>query len=430
MTVASNLGFPRIGRRRELKFALEQYWAGTIDGETLLAASAALRATHWRLQVGHGVSHVPSGDFSLYDHVLDTACMLGAIPSGYGWTGGPVSLETYFALARGSRGSAAGVAPGLPALEMTKWFDTNYHYLVPLLSSEQLFSLTANRPLALFREARALSIRTRPVLLGPVSFLLLSKTTDGSAPLDRLEALLPLYAQILRELAEDACPWVQIDEPCLALDLDDTARAAFVRAYDVLANGHGPDVMLTSYFGGFGDNLSTVASLPVAGLHLDVVRAPEQLDAVLAAARSDQWLSIGLIDGRNIWRTDLRSALATLQHIATERGPRHLMVAPSCSLLHVPVDLDQEEKLDRDLQSWLAFATQKLAEITTLARGIEQGETAISAELAASDKALHARRTSTAVHQSAVQARLGAVTSAMSQRPTPHRERRVSQAND
>jgi len=432
MTIATNLGFPRIGRRRELKTALEQYWSGAIDDKTLLAAAAGLRAAHWRQQAKCAIGHVPSGDFSLYDHVLDTACMLGAIPSGYGWTDGPVSLETYFALARGSRGSAmeqaAGIAPGLPALEMTKWFDTNYHYLVPLLSRDQPFSLTENRPRTLFREAAALSIRTRPVLLGPVSFLLLSKAADGSAPLGRLEALLPLYAQILRELAEDSCPWVQIDEPCLALDLDDAARGAFVRAYDALAGTGGPDLLLTSYFGGFGDNLATVASLPVAGLHLDMVRAPDQLAAVLGVVRRDQWLSIGLIDGRNIWRTDLRAALATLQGIAAERGTRRLMVAPSCSLLHVPVDVEPEQNLDPDLKGWLAFATQKLAEVTALARGADEGEAAIAAELTRSDQVLRSRRTSTRVHRPEVQARLAAVTPEMLRRPTPYAARRASQA--
>ena len=192
MTIASNLGFPRIGHRRELKTALERFWSGEVDEAGLEAAATALRARHWRLQGGLGINHVPSGEFSLYDHVLDTACMLGAIPPGYGWSDGPVSFATYFALARGSRGTAseeaAGIAPGLPALEMTKWFDTNYHYLVPRLSRGQRFTLTTNWLLAQFREAMAIPLRTRPVLLGPVSFLLLSKTTDGSDPLDLLDA--------------------------------------------------------------------------------------------------------------------------------------------------------------------------------------------------------------------------------------------------
>src|ERR1035437_9551326 len=222
MTIASNLGFPRIGPRRELKFALEKFWAGDLDEAGLQAQAAVLRAAQWRLQAGLGVSHVPSNDFSLYDHVLDTACMLGAIPDGYGWRGGPVSMATYFALARGAPGSAAehaaGITDKLPALEMTKWFDTNYHYLVPRLRHGQRFELTGNRPGAMFREAQTLGLRTRPMLLGPVSFLLLSKTDDGSDPLHLLGALLPVYTQILAELAEAGAAWVQIDEPALVLD--------------------------------------------------------------------------------------------------------------------------------------------------------------------------------------------------------------------
>jgi 5-methyltetrahydropteroyltriglutamate--homocysteine methyltransferase len=211
MTIASNLGFPRIGRRRELKTALESFWDGEADASGLQAAAAALRARHWALQAGRGISHVPCGDFALYDHVLDTACMVGAIPPGYGWSEGPVSLATGFALARGSRGTAseqaAGIVPGLPALEMTKWFDTNYHHLVPLLSAAQRFTLTENRPLTSLREAAAIRLRTRPVLLGPVSFLLLCKTTDGSDPLDLLGRLLPVYATILAELAPRMRRW-------------------------------------------------------------------------------------------------------------------------------------------------------------------------------------------------------------------------------
>src|SRR6185437_7825882 len=259
MTIASNLGFPRIGARRELKFALEQFWSGELDEKGLANAAWALRKRHWKLQAGHGISHVPSGDFALYDHVLDTACMLGAIPPGYGWQDGPVSLPSYFALARGSGGTAvqqaAGIAANLPALEMTKWFDTNYHYLVPRLTEGQRFTLTQNRPLAQFREATEAHIRTRPVLLGPVSFLMLSKTTDGSDPLDLLGHLLPVYAQALRELAEANVTWLQMDEPVLALDLAEKAKTAPGLTYGTLRKGPTPDVLLASYFGPLGSNL-------------------------------------------------------------------------------------------------------------------------------------------------------------------------------
>jgi 5-methyltetrahydropteroyltriglutamate--homocysteine methyltransferase len=431
MTVASNLGFPRIGHRRELKTALERFWSGKLDKHGLNAAATALRTRHWNLQVGRGISHVPSGEFSFYDHMLDTACMLGVIPPGYGWSDGPVSLSSYFALARGSRGTAleqaAGIAPGLPALEMTKWFDTNYHYLVPRLAADQRFRLTENRPLRQFREAEALSVRTRPVLLGPVTFLMLCKATDGSDPLDLLGQVLPVYARVLCELAEANIAWVQVDEPVLALDLPEKAKAALGLAYGTLRQGPTPKILLASYFGPLGRNLETAAALPVSGLHLDLVRGGTELDAAVAAIPEDRWLSLGVVDGRNVWRTDLRAALGTLQKAASARGAHRLMVAPSCSLLHVPVDLRQETKLDPEVKGWLAFAEQKLEEVAALARGLDEGETAINAQLSASDAAVQSRRVSSRVHRDDVRARLAAVTPLMEQRGSPYAARRAAQ---
>ena len=431
MTIASNLGFPRIGARRELKQALERFWAGETDAAALQSAAAALRTRHWTQQAELGISHVPSGDFSLYDHVLDTACMLGAIPPGYGWTGGPVSLATYFALARGARGpaadTAAGIARGAPALEMTKWFDTNYHYLVPRLATGKRFALTENRALAQFREAASFNLRTRPVLLGPVSFLALAKSADRSDPLDLLPAILPVYAQVLQELVEAGAAWVQIDEPALALDLTEKAKAAFHRAYAALGRSPTPDILLASYFGPLGDNLPVAAGLPVAGLHLDLVRGAADLDVVLDCVPAERWLSLGVVDGRNVWRTDLRAALATLQRVATQRGTRRLMVAPSCSLLHVPVDLSTETKLDPEIRPWLAFARQKLAEVAMLARGLDEGEATIATQLQASDAALRSRRGSPRVHRAEVAARLAATTPAMVQRASAYVQRRQAQ---
>ena len=455
MTIASNLGFPRIGHRRELKFALERFWSGEIDAAGLDDAARALRSRHWKLQAGHGMGHVPSGDFSLYDQVLDTACMLGAVPPGYGWREGPVSLASYFALARGSRGTAAeqagGIAPGLPALEMTKWFDTNYHYLVPRLSADDRFGLTENRPLQQFREALALSIRTRPVLLGPVSLLMLSKTTDGSDPLDLLDRVLPVYAEVLGGLASANASWMQIDEPVLALDLSAKARAAFGVAYDTLRQGPAPEILLANYFGPLGDNLATAAALPVAGLHVDLVRGAAELDSVLEALPAERWLSLGVVDGRNIWRSDLRAALGVLRKVASARGNRRLMVAPSCSLLHVPVDLRQETGLRKEtglrqevgprqetglrrdgglgaeVKDWLAFAEQKLDEVAALGRGLDEGDAAIAAQLAASDAAVQSRRISVAVHRDSVQARMAALTPRMEQRDSPYATRRAAQ---
>jgi 5-methyltetrahydropteroyltriglutamate--homocysteine methyltransferase len=419
MTLASNLGFPRIGRRRELKAALETHWSGETTAADLESTAAKLCIRHWKLQSGAGIAHVPSGEFSLYDHVLDTACMLGAIPQGYGWSEGPVSPATYFALARGTS--------TLPAMEMTKWFDTNYHYLVPRLSAGQRFTLTANRPLTQFQEAMAIPMRTRPVLLGPISFLLLSKTTDGSDPLDLLDALLPVYAQILNELAKAGAAWVQIDEPVLALDLTDKAKQAFGLAYRTLTETPAPEILLASYFGPLGDNLSTAARLPVAGLHIDLIRGATELDSIIHQLPTERWLSLGIVDGRNVWRTDLRAALTTLRRIASVRGTRRLMVAPSCSLLHVPVDLAQESSLAPEVKPWLAFATQKLEEVAALARGLDEGDAAIAAQLAASDAATKARKTSPLVHRSEVAARLKATTDAMRHRTSPYPQRRKAQ---
>ncbi len=303
---------------------------------------------------------------------------------------------------------------------MTKWFDTNYHYLVPRLARKQVFTLTENRPLEMFREAQAASLRTRPVLLGPVSFLRLAKTADGSDPLDLLDQVLPVYARVLRELAEAGCAWVQIDEPVLALDLPEKAQLALALAYGTLVRGEAPDILLASYFGAMGDNLGTALRLPVAGLHLDLVRGASDLDAVLEAASAEQWLSLGLVDGRNVWRTDLRAALTTAQRVAAARGStRRLMVAPSCSLLHVPVDLAQETRLAPEIKNSLAFATQKLGEVAALARGLDDGEAAIRTELEASDAAARSRRTDPRVNRPEVAARLAAVTPSMERRATP-----------
>ncbi|MBC9207606.1 5-methyltetrahydropteroyltriglutamate--homocysteine S-methyltransferase [Roseomonas aerophila] len=436
MSIAANLGFPRIGRRRELKAALEAFWAGQSDEAVLLARAAALRGGHQALQGACGIGHIPSHDAPLYDHVLDHATMLGAIPAGYGWRGeGPVSLATSFALARGARGSeperARGIAADAPALEMTKWFDTNYHYLVPRLDADTRFVLTENRPLALYAEALADGRRTRPVLLGPVTFLLLSKTVDGSQALALLPRLLPVYAEILRGLAAAGCAWVQVDEPVLATDLPPGAADALRLAWRSMAGAApGLNLLLASYFGPLGDNLELALSLPSAGLHLDLVRGAADLPAVLAAGLPrDRWLSCGVVDGRNVWRTDLRGAFRTLESVAQARGGAgRLMVSPSCSLLHVPVDVGQEDGLDPALKRSLAFAVQKLAEVRALTLGLEQGEGAIADALGASDAARAARKSDSRVSDPAVAARLAAVAPEMLQRGAPYARRATAQA--
>ena len=421
----SALGFPRIGPRRELKKALERYWSRETGEQALLDDAAALRTATWARQHAAGIAHIPSNDFSLYDHVLDTSAMVGAIPDPYGWSGGPPSLDTYFAMARGTRGRAGG---DLAALEMTKWFDTNYHYMVPEFSRGQTFTLAATKPIDEFREATTLGFHTRPVVLGPVSYLLLGKSKDADLdPLSLLPGLLPVYAELLRRLAAEGADWVQIDEPCLVLDLDDAARSAFGHAYEALADAADVRLLLTTYFGGLDDALDTALALPVAGLHVDLARAPGQIDDLLAKAPADLVLSLGAIDGRNVWRADLAAVLDRIEPVVADRGAERVMVGPSCSLLHVPIDLELEPDLDPDLKSWLAFAVQKLDEIVVLGRALDQGRDAVRDQLAASTAAAAARATSTKIHDAAVQARLQAVTPGMARRHGAFAARRDAQ---
>ncbi len=412
MAIASNLGYPRLGPQRELKWALEKFWAGTIDAATLQQTAHDLRRDQWQLQQQLGITHIPSNDFSLYDQVLDTIALVGAVPERYGWQGETVDLTTYFAMARGLQGERPGLAGTLemvdiPAMEMTKWFDTNYHYIVPEFAPDQQFRLAATQPFEAFAEARAQGIQTRPVLLGPVSFLLLGKPTVADFdPLTLLDRLLPVYAEVLRRLAAAGAEWLQIDEPCLVLDLDPAARQAFDTAYAQLAAAApGLKLLLATYFGDLRDNLATALQLPVAGLHLDLVRAPDQLAAALAVAPPQLALALGVVDGRNIWKTDLQLALALVEQATTALGSERVLIGPSCSLLHAPYDLDLEHQLDADIRDWLAFAKQKLAEIALLSRAANQGAAAVAAELAANQAAMERRRTSTRIHNPVIKQR-------------------------
>jgi 5-methyltetrahydropteroyltriglutamate--homocysteine methyltransferase len=435
---ATNLGFPRIGLRRELKTALESFWAGKSDEAALRGTADALRLRHWTLQRDAGIVRVPTGDFSLYDHVLDTACAVGAIPSGYGWRAGDaVSLDTYFTLARGERGTAiadcghahGGVEKGAPALEMTKWFDTNYHYLVPIFRRGQEFAVTGFPAVDAYDAAVAAGFQARPVLLGPVSFLMLGKMAEGEDdPLDLLPGLLPVYAETLRRLAKAGARWVQIDEPCLVLDLSEKARAAFTQAYAALAGVAPPvSILLATYFGGLRDNLDLALGLPVEGLHLDLVRAPEQLEPALKKAPPRMALSLGVVNGRNVWRGDLRHAFGLLREAASVRRTETLMVAPSCSLLHSPIDLGGETALDPELRGWMAFARQKLDEVAVLARGLREGAGAIESALAESDARQAERRASPRLNDPAVAARLAAGKPADARRASPFPVRQAAQ---
>ncbi|WP_066092516.1 5-methyltetrahydropteroyltriglutamate--homocysteine S-methyltransferase [Xanthomonas massiliensis] len=422
MTIVTNLGFPRIGARRELKRALESHWRGETDAAQLQAAARELRARHWQLQREAGVDLPPSNDFSLYDQVLDAAFLFDAIPGRYRALADADPLAGYFAMARGHQ--ADGV--DLHALEMTKWFDTNYHYIVPELHAGQPFALRGDKPLAEFLEARALGIATRPVLIGPVTFLLLSKTSDGSDRLALLERLLPVYAELLGKLHAAGAEWVQIDEPALVLDLDEAARAAFRRAYEFLAQAARPKLLLATYFGALGDNLELATALPVEGLHVDLVRGLEQLDAVLKALPPGRVLSAGLVNGRNIWRAPLDNALTLARYAQGHVGADNLWLAPSCSLLHVPVDLAQEKSLDPELHGWLAFARQKLGELRTLADALD-GKPEAEPALEQARAAIQSRRRSPRVHRAEVGRRLAALGPDAARRASPYPQRRVAQ---
>jgi 5-methyltetrahydropteroyltriglutamate--homocysteine methyltransferase len=412
------LGFPRMGRRRELKRALESHWRGESGAGALLDTARTLRQRHWQLARDAGAGSVPVNDFSLYDHVLDTAVLFDAVPSRHRPLLEADPLAGYFAMARGGR--------GVTALEMTKWFDTNYHYLVPELSAGQRFRVAADKPLAEWREARALDLEARPVLLGPVSFLRLAKSTDGSDPLALLDALLPAYAELLQALALAGVEWVQLDEPCLVTDLDDGARAAYRRAYAALAEARGPRRLLASYFGALGDNLGLAAALPVDGLHVDLARAPEQLDEVLAALPDGRVLSAGVVDGRNVWRSDPARVLPLLERARQRLGDKRLWLAPSCSLLHAPLDAAEETALPAALRGWLAFAVQKLEELRAYAGALD-GDAAAQAALFAQAERLAARGEAVGVRRPEVRARLHELSPQAEQRRSDLAHRRAVQ---
>jgi len=413
-TRTHNLGFPRIGHRRELKAALENYWAGKDSETTLLAAAKTIRAQNWQLQKSLGVDLIPSNDFSLYDHVLDTCALVGAVPERFRREGTSVDLPTYFAMARGTRALAENDCCGRPAtaLEMTKWFDTNYHYLVPELRAGQNFSLGSSKPMDEYQEALALGVETMPVLLGPVSFLLLGKADPhGGKAFDRLSllpALLQVYETVLQKLGALGARWVQFDEPALVLDLDPDQHAAFKSAYKKLRAAASSKLLLATYFGDLRDNLSTALELPVDAVHVDAVRAPHELDRVLQALPAGMQLSLGVVDGRNIWKSDFDVSLKLLRRAQYALGPERLWVSPSCSLLHVPLSLKHETKLDAELKGWLAFAEEKLGEVAVLAAQL--GQSSDTDMLKENRATVAGRRGSKRIHDPAVQRRCQSVT--------------------
>jgi 5-methyltetrahydropteroyltriglutamate--homocysteine methyltransferase len=428
MAITHNLGFPRIGARRELKFALESYWKGESSRADLEAVGARLRRSHWQAQAH--LDLVPVGDFAFYDQMLDMSFTLGNLPERVNAFDGD-ALDNYFRVARGRSAPSAGIETcghdhGVAAGEMTKWFDTNYHYIVPEFGASTRFALDPTRLLAQLAEARALGIAAKPVLIGPITYLALGKAKDHSDKLDLLEHLLPVYGQLLDVLAANGVEWVQIDEPILVTELDTSWQHAFNLAYHHLKSCK-VKVLLATYFGQLLENRYLVANLPVAGIHVDAVNGRDDIEPLLNVLSPVKVLSLGVIDGRNIWKTDLTATLSWLEPLRQRLGDR-LWIAPSCSLLHVPVDLDNESKLDADVKSWLAFALQKLDELQVLAMALRNGRASVAAELAANKAAVDARRTSRRVNDPAVKAAMEGLSASSGERKRPYADRARRQA--
>jgi 5-methyltetrahydropteroyltriglutamate--homocysteine methyltransferase len=405
LTTPLNLGFARIGAKRELKKAVEAYWASKISAEQLLSTAREIRKLHWSWQSEAGIPEVPSGDFSLYDHVLDTAWMVDAIPSRFRELNLSGDLDLYFAMARGIAGQTA-----TQALEMTKWFDTNYHYLVPEFTGAEDFRLRRNPQLDAYREAKALGFTARPVILGPVSFLLLGKSRQAHASTAALlDRLLPAYEELLRTLADEGAASVQIDEPVLATDLADEERGLLTKAFTRISKAAPLKILLATYFAPLRDNLEHALHLPVHAVHLDLVRGLEQFDGALRLAPKNLTLSLGLVDGRNIWKADLTQAVELAEKAIDRLSGDRIMVGPSCSLLHVPIDLSNETALAPEIKDWLSFGRQKLAEVVTITRALNEGRDAVRAELEANRESLAKRRRSESVHNAGVGRRLRAI---------------------
>jgi 5-methyltetrahydropteroyltriglutamate--homocysteine methyltransferase len=418
-----SLGFPRIGLHRELKKAVESFWKGEIDKETLFQKAKELRLNHWRLQHDAGIDLLPVGDFSFYDHILDMTAALGAVPKRYNWEGSEVDLDTYFAMARGTAGEDGGII----AMEMTKWFDTNYHYIVPEFTPEQTFSLSSSKLFNEIREAKEAGFNNiKAVIPGPLTYVYLGKSKDDNFDRwDHLDAIVNVYEEIIARVRRELT-WIQIDEPILVLDLPDHVRARFQNVYERLAKAKGEArIMLATYFGDILEHKDIVMSLPIDGLHLDLVRSPYQLGPILAELPSSMTLSLGIVDGRNIWRVDMDKGLQMITKACTALGADRVLLGPSCSLLHVPIDLEEEKKLNPEIRSWMAFAKQKCFELRVLADAIDKKD--VRNILAENRKIMASRQNSPLVRNEQVQRELRATDESMFKRSAPYSERRQKQ---
>jgi len=423
MALATNLGFPRIGRNRELKKATEGYWAGQVSREDLVNTVEKIRQDNWELQQRAGLDQIPIGDFSLYDHVLDTAFAFDVIPQRFRDLHLEDDLALYYGLARGSK-----EANFPPPLEMTKWFDTNYHYLVPEFDHQEDVHLERLGLVCAYRAAVQLGYPARPVVLSPFSFLFLGKSRiPGRDPLDLLDHLMPAYEELLACLTVAGAEWIQIEEPSLVLDLNPAQRKQLHDTMTRLARATPMNILLTTYFGRLGENLDCALHLPIDALHLDLVRAPEQLEDVLQRAPKDLTISLGLVSGRDIWKTDLAQAVSTAERAADALTSERIIISPSCSLLHVPVDLSFERALAPEIKDWMAFGEQKLDEVVMIKRAINEGREAVRAELDANRESLGRRRTSRLVVNSALRERMSHIAPSQLVRHDAYSSRRAEQ---
>lgn len=407
-------GYPRVGAKRELKFAVEAFWKGAKSEAELRQTAADIRQKNWATQIAAGADLLPVGDFSYYDHVLDTLCALGAIPARFGFDADKLTLSQYFELARGNASQVA--------MEMTKWFDTNYHYIVPEWHQNTSFKANAASLIAQIEEAKATGHDIKPTLVGPLTLLWLGKEKDaGHNRLELLPRLLPEYQKLLRELANAGVDWIQIDEPILAVDIAREWLDAFAPTYQELAIT-GTRIIIGTYFASVAEHINLLKNLPVNGVHIDCVRAPEQLAEFANAWPENKVLSVGLIDGRNVWRANLREVIELLAPVATQLG-NNLWIAPSCSLLHSPQDLSVEEKLNPEIKNWLAFAAQKLQELGIIKQALAHGKDSVQEALAASDAAAAGRKTSKLIHNDKVAQRVASLREHADQRHSPFAQR-------
>ncbi|WKN41898.1 5-methyltetrahydropteroyltriglutamate--homocysteine S-methyltransferase [Tunicatimonas pelagia] len=427
-----NLGYPRMGSHRQLKRACERYWAGRITNDELQSTARTLRHQHWQLQQEAGIDLIPSNDFSFYDQVLDMTLAVGAVPERYAPLQGReeiTDLDLYFAMARGYQRDDLDIT----AMEMTKWFDTNYHFIVPEFQRDQTFQLTSTKILDEFNEAQAMGIVTKPVIIGPVTYLWLGKEKEGDFHrVELLDRLLPVYHQILKSLVEAGAVYVQLDEPCLANNLSERERQALQVAYQSFQQKFPQlKIILANYFDCYGDNLSTALSLPVHTLHLDLVRCPSQLDDILDSGKLPEktTLSLGVVDGRNIWKNDYEQSLQPIRQTTNRIGTERVMIAPSCSLLHAPADLNSESGTSKisSIRPWLAFAKQKLTEVVTLSQLAQIEDRTQQPAYQENQRAIQTRRDSPLVHRTEVQQRMATVTEADAQRQSPFAHRKVQQ---